>query len=119
MWLAWHEVWRTEPLIGDMVSRARSSERAVLSQALDHRVPRDEIVGLQCLVQGLRASVCLPEGALSLGHARDSLALHLSRASGTEVAERPLVPREAWGWPLVPGPRAVARGDGAGRLLSP
>ncbi|WP_445258867.1 TetR family transcriptional regulator C-terminal domain-containing protein [Nocardioides aurantiacus] len=109
-WLGWMEVWRTMPSLGQSLAPARDGEVSVVARALDHSLPRGSAREVQALVDGLRVALCLPGSDLEPAEARQHLAAGLGRLTGLAVsATEPLVRRDAWGWPFVPQPRAVAR----------
>lgn len=110
VWQGWHELWRCTPSLGPVLLQARAAERRLVARALDHRLPLPEVARLHALVEGLRAAVCQPEEDLLPHEARACLATQLADACGVDPG-RPLVDPAAWGWPYLPGPRAVATGS--------
>lgn len=109
VWQGWHELWRCTPSLGPVLLQARSTERRLLDRALDHRLPGMEVMRLHALVDGLRSAVCQPDEDMAPSEARTCLAVQLAAACGVDPS-RPLVDPASWGWPYLPGPRAVATG---------
>ena len=76
VWLAWCELWRSEPGLEQTLREARDEERALLARQLDYALSRDELDGLVALIDGLTVAVCRPRDPMGTDHARDLLRRH-------------------------------------------
>jgi DNA-binding transcriptional regulator YbjK len=70
VWLAWCELWRSEPGLETTLQEARDHERAQLAGRLDFTLARDELDVLVALIDGLTVAVCRPRGPMPTEHAR-------------------------------------------------
>lgn len=72
-WLAWCELWRSEPWLETTVSDLRARERDALA-ALHEQPPDDrQLDTLVAILDGLRAAVCAPTSPMPVERARDLL----------------------------------------------
>jgi AcrR family transcriptional regulator len=70
-WLAWCELWRSEPWLRDTIDELRRREREALAQVHEHRLPSQDVDMLVALLDGLRGMVCEPVRPMPLDRARD------------------------------------------------
>ena len=73
VWLAWCEMWRSEPGVETTMREARDHERALLAGHLDYALSRDDLDGLVALLDGLTVAVCRPEAPMPPARARHLL----------------------------------------------
>ncbi|HEX6149458.1 helix-turn-helix domain-containing protein [Nocardioides sp.] len=83
VWLAWCELWRSDPAVEVVIREAREDERALLARLTDYAHPADELDVLVALIEGLTVACCAPHNPHHpSGHADSS-------GAGT--------PRDEWG----------------------
>ena len=72
-WLAWLELWRSEPTLSDVIADARLDERALMAETLDYAVATGDLDALLALLDGLRAAICAPVHPLPLDRSQELL----------------------------------------------
>jgi AcrR family transcriptional regulator len=72
-WLAWAELGRAAPTLGEVFRDCWARENAVLSKTAHLDSRSDEAHALAALLEGLRSAVCLPMRPLALEQARSVL----------------------------------------------
>jgi AcrR family transcriptional regulator len=72
-WLGWCELWRSEPVLDQVVGRVRANELHALASAHDLRLSRPDLDTLTALVEGLRSAVCAPLNPMPPRRARQLL----------------------------------------------
>jgi AcrR family transcriptional regulator len=89
VWLAWCEMWRSEPAVEPTMREARDHERALLARQLDYELARTELDGLVALLDGLMVAVCRPERPMPPVRARKVLRVTYPRIGtpGQAVSE--------------------------------
>lgn len=89
-WWGWLEVGRAEDSIDRAVAPARRDERALLAQAVDYTLQRDELDTLLATIDGLALAVSGPSRPMPRARARDLLARQLrSLGVADELARGP------------------------------
>lgn len=83
-WLGWLELWRSATNVEGAITAARRQELALLAQAVEHTLARDELDLLMACIDGLRISVCAPDRPLAVPTARD-----LVRAAAARLTPPP------------------------------
>ena len=73
VWLAWCELWRSEPALEPTMREARDRERALLAEQLDYALARADLDVLVALLDGLTVAVCRPQAPMPREHARELL----------------------------------------------
>ncbi|MGH3347531.1 MAG: TetR/AcrR family transcriptional regulator [Nocardioides sp.] len=80
VWLAWCELWRSDPAVELVIGEARDDERVLLARLTDFAHPAEELDLLAALIEGLTVAVCAPHDPVSPEDARRLLtSWHVSR----------------------------------------
>jgi AcrR family transcriptional regulator len=72
-WLAWCELWRSDPTLEQTVTDLRDRELTALAVLHEHRLGRPDLDALVALLDGLRAAVSAPVRAMPVERAREVL----------------------------------------------
>lgn len=70
VWLAWCELWRSDPAVELVIREARDDERTLLARLTDFVHPADQLDTLGALIEGLTVAVCAPHDPVSPHRAR-------------------------------------------------
>jgi AcrR family transcriptional regulator len=89
-WAGWLELWRSEDHLEELFRDARDDELALLADAVDHALGREDLRGLQALVDGLYDALAEPVRPLRPGTAREILGAHLRRLGLDDTAWVPI-----------------------------
>jgi AcrR family transcriptional regulator len=79
-WLGWCELWRSEPVLDQVVDGVRANELHALAAVHDLRLSRPDLDTLTALVEGLRSAVCAPRNPMPPSRARELLRIASSAA---------------------------------------
>jgi AcrR family transcriptional regulator len=79
-WLGWCELWRSEPILDQVVDGVRANELHALAAVHDLRLSRPDLDTLRALVDGLRSAVCAPRNPMPRRRARELLRTASARA---------------------------------------
>jgi AcrR family transcriptional regulator len=74
-WLAWCELWRSEPWLKQAVGDIRARELDLLARLHEHRLSRPDLDTFAALVDGLRGAVCAPQQPMPIAGARELLSV--------------------------------------------
>jgi AcrR family transcriptional regulator len=81
-WLAWCELWRSEPWLESTVSDLRAREVRAIATVHEQRLTQPGLETLAVLLDGLRSAICAPVSPMPLERARELL-----RLASTEALE--------------------------------
>ncbi len=84
-WLAWLELWRSEPWLELTISELRAREVRALAELHEYRLSRPDLDLVRALVDGLRGAICEPSRPMAPERARallrDASAAALARSA--------------------------------------
>jgi TetR/AcrR family transcriptional repressor of bet genes len=99
-WLAWQELWRSEPSLEPMMARAREAELGLLARLFGYQRPLDDLEAVAALLNGLAVDLCHPSRPMSPARATELVMSYVRARGWWPVQEQPDVtlPRRPVSW---------------------